>query len=104
MTFWTGVAVGGVRTTVSPKDNGAWIAAQLCAGPQALLALYLNQKAAQRPDQESLKAIWPAANISVVYAGVAGLLNLLIIIDSMARCERPREPQPARAPPRSGGG
>lgn len=104
VTFWAGVAVGGVRTTVSPKENGAWIAAQLCVGPQALVALYMNHRAVERADQESLKAIWPASNVSVVYAGVAGLLNLLIIIDSMSRCESLRGPLPVRASPRKGGG
>jgi hypothetical protein len=104
VTFWAGVAVGGVRTTVAPKDNGAWIAAQLCVGPQALLALYLNYRAVARPDQELLKAPWPASNISVVYAGVAGLLNLLVIIDAMARCDTARSPTSARSPPRKGGG
>ena len=103
VTFWAGVAVGGVRNTVSPKDNGAWIAAQLCVGPQSLFALYLNQKSLERPDSDSLKAAWPASNISVVYAGVAGLLNLLVIIDAMARCETSRGPTaPARSPPARG--
>jgi len=104
VTFWAGVAVGGVRTTVAPKDNGAWIAAQLCVGPQALAALYMNYKAVERPDQEQLKAPWPASNIAVVYAGVAGLLNLLIIIDAMARCESARGVVPARPPPEKGAG
>ncbi|HUN81174.1 MAG TPA: DUF6677 family protein [Phycisphaerae bacterium] len=102
VTFWAGVAVGGVRNTVSPRDNGAWIAAQLCVGPQSLFALYLNQKTLERSDSDSLKAAWPASNISVVYAGVAGLLNLLVIIDAMARCEASRRTAPARSPPLKG--
>ena len=99
VTFWAGVAVGGVRNTISPKDNGAWIAAQLCVGPQALFALYLNQKTVERTDSDSLKAAWPASNISVVYAGVAGLLNLLVIIDAMARSDGSRGATAAARPP-----
>jgi hypothetical protein len=103
VTFWAGVAVGGVRNTISPKENGAWIAAQLCVGPQALFVLYLNQKTLERPDSDSLKAPWPASNISVVYAGVAGLLNLLVIIDAMARCDGSRGMiQTAQPPPVKG--
>lgn len=103
VTFWAGIAVGGVRTTVTPKENGAWIAAQLCAGPQALGALYWSShRSKQYPDE--LKAGYPGSNISVVYAGVAGLLNLLIIIDTLARAEARQAVGQARPPPRKAGG
>jgi hypothetical protein len=103
VTFWAGIAVGGVRTTITPKENGAWIAAQLCAGPQALLALYWSNYRTEHYPQE-LKAGYPGSNISVVYAGVAGLLNLLIIIDTLARAEARQGVAPLRAPPKKGGG
>lgn len=99
VTFWAGVAVGGVRSTVSPRENGAWIAAQLCAGPQALVAIALHHRAASQPDEQYLRAPWPASNISVVYAGVAGLLNLLIIIDAMSRAESRGRVTASRGPP-----
>ena len=103
VTFWAGVAVGGVRTTIAPKENGAWIAAQMCAGPQALGALYWsNYRSQHYPDE--LKAGYPGSNISVVYAGVAGLLNLLIIIDTMARADARQASGQARPPPQKGGG
>lgn len=98
VTFWGGVAVGGVRSTVHLKENGAWIAAQLCMGPQALGAWYLgDQNQAKYGDQ--FKAPWPASNISVVYTGIAGLLNLLIIIDSLSRADRRDESQMQRTAP-----
>jgi len=101
-TFWTGVAVGGVRTTVTPRENGAWIAAQLCMGPQALAALYWsNQRMTQQKNE--IKASWPASNIAVVYAGVAGLLNLLVIIDVLARVESMTAVGQPRPPPKGGG-
>jgi len=99
VTFWGGVAVGGVRTTVAPSENGAWIAAQLCAGPQAGIALYWGEKYRSRPDEKSFRAPWPSSNIGVVYAGVAGLLNLLVILDATARCESRSVAAPARSPP-----
>jgi hypothetical protein len=97
VTFWGGVAVGGVRSTVHLKDNGAWIAAQLCLGPQALAALYLSNQD-QQVHADKFKAPWPAANISVVYTGIAGLLNLLIIIDSLSRADAV-QPETSRSPP-----
>ena len=104
VTFWAGVAIGGVRSTVTARENGPWIAAQLCIGPQALAALYLSNEYAKRPDQESFKAPWPASNISVVYAGIAGLLNLLVIIDVLARTEALQTAIQARPPPPRPGG
>jgi hypothetical protein len=103
VTFWGGVAVAGIRSTVTPKENGAWIAAQLCVGPQAFAALYLSGEIKKKPDEEMYKASWPPSTIGVVYAGVAGLLNLLIIIDVLARAEAIRSLVGARSPPRKGG-
>lgn len=110
VTFWAGVAIGGVRSTITPSENGPWIAAQLCAGPQSLLALYWSVKIdeqvrrSQNPETELAKyrASWPASNISVVYAGVAGLLNLLVIIDALARSDKSVGDEQARGPPRGG--
>ncbi|MFH1419064.1 MAG: DUF6677 family protein [Planctomycetota bacterium] len=90
VTFWAGIAVGGVRGTVTTGENGAWVAAQLCMGPQAIVALRISAELKKRPDQALLKADWPASNIGVVYAGIAGLLNLLIIVDVLARAEARR--------------
>ncbi|RIK69301.1 MAG: hypothetical protein DCC65_00735 [Planctomycetota bacterium] len=98
VTFWGGIAVGGVRTTITPRENGAWIAAQLCVGSQALGALYWSHRRSITHKDEA-KAPWPASNISVVYAGVAGLLNLLVIIDVLSRVEARQAMSFARPPP-----
>ncbi len=103
VTFWAGIAVGGVRTTVTPRENGAWIAAQLCAGPQAVAALYWSNYRSGHYKNE-LKAGYPGSNISVVYAGVAGLLNLLVIIDTLARAEARMTTVKVRPPPKMRGG
>lgn len=106
-TFWGGVAVGGVRSVVSERENGPWIAAQLCMGPQALVALQASsslrkQEATDEDHRTSFKAPWPSGDIGVIYAGVAGLLNLLVILDVLARVEfihasaRPRRSMSSR--------
>lgn len=104
-TFWGGIAVGGVRTTVAPKENGAWVAAQLCVGPQAMAALYLGQREirqAREQGKDPYRSPWPSSNIAVVYAGVAGLLNILVIIDALARVEARHAVVAARSPPKKG--
>jgi len=103
VTFWGGIAVGGVRSTVTPKGNGAWIAAQLCMGPQALAALYMSHQQVEKArtlGKDAYKAPWPSSTIAVVYAGVAGLLNLLVIIDTLARAEARQASVLARSPPK----
>ena len=98
VTFWGGVAVAGVRSAVTLKENGLWFAAQICMGPQALGAWSWSHRLSERP-ADPLKAFWPSADIGVVYAGVAGLLNLLIILDALARVEA-KQVHSARGPPK----
>lgn len=102
-TFWCGIAVGGVRSAITPRDNGLWIAAQLCAGPQALGALYVSKRmdtATRATAADSFKAPWPAGDIGVVYSGVAGLLNLLVILDTLSRADRTKAALAAQTPQR----
>ncbi|MCA9254303.1 MAG: hypothetical protein KDA33_01640 [Phycisphaerales bacterium] len=100
-TFWGGVAVGGVRSVVSERENGPWIAAQMCLGPQALIAWQAGRSLREREKADpnvSYKAPWPSGDIGVIYAGVAGLLNLLVILDVLARVERLNDAARPRAP------
>lgn len=101
VTFWGGVAVAGVRSAVTLKENGLWFAAQICMGPQALGAWsWSHRLSPKRPgDADLYKASWPSSDIGVVYAGVAGLLNLLIILDALARVEAKQVTHSARSPP-----
>lgn len=103
VTFWGGIAVGGVRSAVTAKENGLWIAAQLCTGPQSLFALSVSRNLedeAKRDPSKQFKAPWPAGDIGVVYAGVAGLLNLLVILDVLSRTDAARNAVVAAANPR----
>ncbi len=89
-TFWTGVAIGGVRSTVDPGERKLWFIAQLCTAGNTVAAYALNRSVS--PDPSSGKAAapvghWASADVGVHYTGVAGLLNLLIIFDAIARAE-----------------
>ncbi len=119
ITFWTGVAIGGVKSTIDPQENRIWFIAQLCTGVHALTATIWSQHLdtythqcpnckAQfvgrpdrirncpqcgqpiRPHEVTVKhrlAFWPQVDIAVVYSGIAGLLNVLVILDAIARAE-----------------
>jgi hypothetical protein len=105
-TFWGGVAIGGVRSTVDSKQHRAWFAAQVLNGGYTAAVLTWQRQLPQVDARTKLPlglAIWPADEIAMVYTGVAGLLNLLLIIDVSARASSP-SPSPAKSPKGAGGG
>ncbi len=90
LTFWSGVAIGGVRGTVDPRERSLWFIAQLCTGTNAGVAYVMRQNV---PADDSIEKKpepppWVSSEIAVHYTGVAGLLNILVILDAMARAER----------------
>ena len=93
VTFWTGVAIGGVRATVDPQQRKLWFVAQLCSGGNTMAAFALNRSitptfaGSPRPPMSGFVGHWLSADVGVHYTGVAGLLNLLVILDTIARAE-----------------
>ena len=88
ITFWSGVAIGGVVNTVDPVGRRLWFTAQICNGGHTLAALMIRRAVVPPPQEDSVPAVvghWVAADIGVHYTGVAGLLNLLVILDALAR-------------------
>jgi len=105
-TFWSGVAIGGVAGTVNRHQRRLWFVAQIGAGGQTLAAaaltdrvlptLPLARKSDRRLDNQMRRSDdltnrylgdWSAAEVGVHYTGVAGLLNLLVIIDAISRAD-----------------
>lgn len=80
-TFWGGVALGGVAETVNPHKRTAWFMAQISTGAHALAAWGWGNTVKEQASFYS----WRAEEVAVVYSGVAGLLNLLVIVDALAR-------------------
>jgi hypothetical protein len=87
-TFWSGVAIGGVRETVDPQKRKLWFTAQLCTGGQTIAALALH-RSLDRAGAPNPAGHWLTTDIGVHYTGVAGLLNLLVILDAIGRADRP---------------
>lgn len=93
VTFWTGVAIGGVQGTVDPRERTLWFMAQLCTGGNTLAAYGLHSfvEPRQSAGQRSAAALahWLSSDVGVHYTGVAGLLNLLVILDALGRADTP---------------
>lgn len=88
-TFWTGIAIGGVRNTVDPVERRLWFVAQICTAGNTAVAWALAQVTKEDGAVKSAPAHWNSAEVGVHYTGVAGLLNLLIVLDAIARAEGP---------------
>ena len=84
-TFWTGVAIGGVRATVDPSERTLWFTAQLCSGANAFVAYALHRAVA---GSDAPPGPYLSSEVGVHYTGVAGLLNILVILDAVARADR----------------
>ena len=92
VTFWSGVAIGGVQSTVAPRARKLWFVAQLGTGGNTLAAYALHCRVdpeTARSGKVALVSPWSASEIGIHYTGVAGLLNLLVIFDAVARAEIP---------------
>jgi hypothetical protein len=114
LTFWTGVAIGGVKNTVSPVDRTLWFAGQICAGGHSLATLAWASAIDSPFGKAPGTAPYPAAvigygrteEVSVVYTAIAGMLNILIILDVLVRAEKTAVPvttgPPGSRPPKRG--
>jgi hypothetical protein len=111
-TFWSGVAVGGVQSTVLPKmppdpitkraprDRQTWFVAQMFCGVHTLATLGLGEWRTARVGVH--RADFTAEDLAIIYTGVAGLLNLLVILDAVAACDPNYVRLGSRPPPRRG--
>jgi hypothetical protein len=89
-TFWSGVAIGGVRGTVDPTERKAWFMAELFNGGNTLAALAFHRTLVASATTEfplPHAGHWLAVEVGIHYAGVAGLLNLLVILDVIVRAD-----------------
>jgi hypothetical protein len=115
--FWWGVAIGGVFT-VDPREELWWSRAQLCTGAGGVVSYYRQSAKHQSLVEEakatdgdldhvtqSLKAaknlvlVAPAAGPARVFTGVAGMLNLLCIIDVVLLAALGLRGEPVRGSP-----
>ena len=103
VTFWTGVAIGGVQATVDPKERTLWFMAQLCTGGHTLAAYGLHRVVEPQPAAglrpPPVLAHWLSSEVGVHYTGVAGLLNLLVILDALGRADAPSSKRSRRDHP-----
>lgn len=102
-TFWTGVAIGSVQGTIDPHERTLWFTAQMCTGGNTVAAWLFRGAVTSGTSATSTAYVpsWMAADVGVHYTGVAGLLNLLVILDALTRAESGRANSASgRSPPK----
>jgi len=99
VTFWTGVAIGGVKNTVNMDERWLWFLGQICAGGHTLTAMAIGNAIPDPPigQEATRKAFGREEEISVVYTAICGMLNILIVFDVLVRAEKTPMPAVSRS-------
>ncbi len=79
ITFLMGIMLSGLEM-IDPQNAKAWFCAQLLCGTPTLISLLI-----QDPTTTIKEIYGRGVDLGQVYAGVAGLLNLLCILDVLNR-------------------
>ncbi len=95
--YFAGLAFGGIKDSVNPRTNRWLFLAELPAGGYTLPSMFVSraverhiaQQAAQgRPVKETdYTAFYPESDVAQIYLAAAGLLNLMVILDAVARAQ-----------------
>ncbi len=100
--FLFGLLVGGIRVIESPDFVGRgtlvsrilekpWFIGQVFVGPVGLVSSWIAQAAAGSSQYGSIVSHARLAEIGTLYTAVAGMLNLLAIIDASHRAAKAGE-------------
>ena len=83
LAFLTGIVIGGADTTVDLEGNTAWFFGQVWAGGYTLLTVAIGELSSAK------SSYGKTLDLATIYTGIAGLLNILVILDVMARAAKP---------------
>ncbi len=95
--FVSGVLIGGFDAVDRERDR-LWFLAQALCGPVAFGADFINQHhIKQLPDEEQLRttSLGHVNEMGTLFAALAGLMNLVVILDVIHH--EPRKPTERRA-------
>lgn len=99
-----GVLVGGIDS-VDRIDDRLWFYAQSLCGPLVLGIDLLNQIFLKNLPEESREHVTGLARVNemgTLFIALAGLMNLVVILDALHFAPRPSEPLPAQPKRRAG--
>ena len=94
--FMFGILISGIRVVQAPDRTGPgglpqrilarpWFLGQVLTGPIGIASAYVSDQLASSPKYGAIEAKARLAEIGTLYTAVAGMLNLLTIIDAAHR-------------------
>ena len=101
LVFFGGILIAGVRVVQAPEMKGSgntaqkilqrpWFIGQVLTGPLGITAAVISDKLAASETYGKIETKARLAEIGTLYTAVAGMLNLLTIIDASHRAGRLR--------------
>ena len=101
LVFFGGILIAGVRVVQAPEMSGSgntvqkilqrpWFIGQVLTGPLGITAAVISDKLASSETYGKIETKARLAEIGTLYTAVAGMLNLLTIIDASHRAGRIR--------------
>jgi hypothetical protein len=99
--FFGGILIAGVRVVQAPDMTASgnafqrvlqrpWFIGQVLTGPLGISAAMISDRLAASPTYRHIETKARLAEIGTLYTAVAGMLNLLTIIDASHRAGRVR--------------
>lgn len=98
----TGILVGGIDAVDRVEDH-LWFYAQSLCGPLAFVIDFANQSIVKGlPDERLIRAEGLARvnEMGTLFVALAGLMNLVVILDALHFSPRPAKPLPVPQPSR----
>jgi len=94
--FALGILISGIRVVEAPNMSAQgsivsrilqrpWFLGQVLTGPIGIASAYASDQAAKNPQYMNIQSKSRIAEIGTLYTAVAGMLNLLAIIDAAHR-------------------
>ncbi|MEA2736176.1 MAG: hypothetical protein QOE14_2627 [Humisphaera sp.] len=99
LVFLAGILIAGVRVVQAPDMSASgnpfqrilqrpWFIGQVLTGPIGITTAMISEKLAASPTYRAIESKARLAEIGTLYTAVAGMLNLLTIIDASHRAAR----------------
>lgn len=82
--YLAGLVIGGVKYSVNPQANPWLFLAELGVGGYTILFTLLSYAL---PAKLEYMSIYPETDVAQIYLAVAGLLNVLAVLDALARSQ-----------------
>ncbi|MBI5864568.1 MAG: hypothetical protein HZB38_08680 [Planctomycetes bacterium] len=87
--FWVGMLIGGVKASVDPQGNWWLFLAELGTGGYTAVCYMIAALLPTVPVyvETPYVSYFPSQDLSQIYLSVAGLLNLIVVFDAIARSQ-----------------